>query len=107
VSSAKSAKLTAWVCGVSLIYRLYTVCAGTESCGIPACISLGVDSSPSTKTLNILSDRYQLMNRIKFTGKCKFDSLYSKPGCHVVSKAFSVSKNTAAVDTLLLKFRVI
>jgi hypothetical protein len=26
--------------------------------------------------------------------------------CHVVSKAFSVSKNTGAVDTILLKFKV-
>jgi hypothetical protein len=36
---------------------------------------------------------------------CNSDSLYSRPGCHVVSKAFSMSKNTAAVDILLLKFR--
>jgi hypothetical protein len=31
-------------------------------------------------------------------------NLYSKPGCHVVSKAFSISKNIAAVDMLLLKY---
>jgi hypothetical protein len=30
--------------------------------------------------------------------------LYSRPGYHVVSKAFSISKNTAAVNILLLKF---
>jgi hypothetical protein len=29
---------------------------------------------------------------------CNSDSLYSRPGCHVVSKAFSMSKNTAAVN---------
>jgi hypothetical protein len=32
--------------------------------------------------------------------------VYSKPRCHVVSKAFSVSKSTVAVDMLLLKFKV-
>jgi hypothetical protein len=31
------------------------------------------------------------------------DNLYSRPECHVVSKAFSISKNTATVD-ILLKF---
>jgi hypothetical protein len=35
-----------------------------------------------------------------------FDNLYNKPECHAVSKAFSMSKNTAAVDILLLKLRV-
>jgi hypothetical protein len=37
---------------------------------------------------------------------CNVDNLYSKPKCHVVSKAFSISKNTAGVDVLLLKFHV-
>jgi hypothetical protein len=36
---------------------------------------------------------------------CNSDSLYSRPGCHVVSTVFSMSKNTAAVDILLLEFR--
>jgi hypothetical protein len=34
------------------------------------------------------------------------DSLYSRPECHILSKAFSRSKTTAAVDILLLKFMV-
>jgi hypothetical protein len=34
------------------------------------------------------------------------DNFYSRPECHVVSKAFSITKNTAAVDILLLKFSV-
>jgi hypothetical protein len=33
-----------------------------------------------------------------------WDNLYSRSGLHVVSKAFSISKNTGAVDILLLKF---
>jgi hypothetical protein len=45
------------------------------------------------------------MSLIKLTEKSNFDTLYSKPVCHVVSKAFSISKNTAAVD-MLLKLRV-
>jgi hypothetical protein len=32
--------------------------------------------------------------------------LYNKPGCNVVSKDFSISKNTIAVDMLLLKFNI-
>jgi hypothetical protein len=32
---------------------------------------------------------------------CNVDNLYSKPRCHVVSKDFSKSKNTAAIDMLL------
>jgi hypothetical protein len=34
------------------------------------------------------------------------DSVCSKPECHVVSEAFTMSKNTAAIDILLLKLRV-
>jgi hypothetical protein len=33
------------------------------------------------------------------------NNLYSRPECHVVSKAFLISKNTAAVDILFFKFR--
>jgi hypothetical protein len=57
--------------------------------------------------LNFLLVRNELMSFVKFSGNCNFDILYSKPACHVVPKAFSMSKNTAAVDILLLKFMVI
>jgi hypothetical protein len=46
------------------------------------------------------------MSLIKLFGNSNLLNLYSKPGCHVVSKVFSISKNTAAVDILLLKLRV-
>jgi hypothetical protein len=46
------------------------------------------------------------MSLFKLTEKSNFDNLYSKPVCHVVSRAFSISKNTAAEDMLLLKLRV-
>jgi len=43
---------------------------------------------------------------IKLDEKCGSGSLYSKPGCHVVSNIFSISKKTAVVDKLLLKLKV-
>jgi len=91
---------------VSFIYRLYRIGDGTELRGTPACISRGVDSSPSTITLNFLLERNELVSLIKLNEKCNSDSLCSKPGCHVVSDAFSISKKTAAANIFLLKFRV-
>jgi len=88
------------------VYKLFSVEARTESCGNPASVYLGLDIFPSTETLNFLWDRYELISFIKLTGSCNFNNLYNKPGCHVVLKAFSMSKNTASVGILLLKFRV-
>jgi hypothetical protein len=48
----------------------------------------------------------ELMSFIKLVENSNLDNLYSKPECHVVSKAVSMSKITAAVDILLLKLRV-
>jgi hypothetical protein len=62
-----------------------------------------VDSSPSTITLNFLWEGNELISLIKL-GDSLY-SLYSKPGCYVVSNAFSISKRTAAVD-MSLKFKV-
>jgi hypothetical protein len=46
------------------------------------------------------------MSFMKFAEKCNFDNMYSNPECHVVSKTFSISNNTAALVILLLKFSV-
>jgi hypothetical protein len=46
------------------------------------------------------------MSLIKLVENSNSDNIYSKPECHMGSKAFSMSKNTAAVDILLLKLRV-
>jgi hypothetical protein len=46
------------------------------------------------------------MTLIKLVENFNLDNLHSKPECHVLSKAFSMSKKTAAVDILLLKLRV-
>jgi hypothetical protein len=42
---------------------------------------------------------------IKLVENSNLDKFYSKPHGHVVSNAFSMFKNTAAVDILLLKLR--
>jgi hypothetical protein len=78
----------------------------TKSCDTLACISLGVYISPSTETLNFLWERKELISLTRLIGNFNLDNVYSKPRCHVVSKEFSISKNTAAVDMLLLKLRV-
>jgi hypothetical protein len=87
---------------VSFMYKLYNVGARTEPCGT----HLGVDNSFFTETANFLLDRYELTSLIKLVENCNVYSLYNKSGCNIVSKAFSMSRNTAAVDILLLKFRV-
>jgi hypothetical protein len=91
--------------GGSFTYILYNVGDRTEPRGTPACISLHVDISPSTKT-KFSSERKDLISCINLVENSNFDNLYSRPECHVVSKAFLMSKNTAAVDILLLKLRI-
>jgi hypothetical protein len=46
------------------------------------------------------------MSLIKLVENCNLDKLYNKTECHVVSDAFSMSKNTAVIDILLFKLRV-
>jgi hypothetical protein len=78
---------------------------GTGPCVTPACISLGTDVMPSTETVNFLFERHELISFTELVEISSFDCLYSKLWCHVVSRAFSISKNTAAVD-MLLEFSV-
>jgi hypothetical protein len=54
----------------------------------------------------LLCERKELMSLNKLVENSNLDHLYSKPECHVVSKGFSMSKNTAAEDIFLLKLRV-
>jgi hypothetical protein len=56
--------------------------------------------------LNFLLERKELISRIKLVKNFNLDNSYSKPECHVLSKAFSIYKNTAAIDIFLLKFKV-
>jgi hypothetical protein len=88
------------------MYKLYNIGERTERCGTPACISLGVDNSPSTETLNFMLERNGLISLIVLAESINLINLYSKPGCQVVSEAFSICKNTAAIERLLLKLKV-
>jgi len=78
----------------------------TEPCGTPACISRGANISSSTETLNFLSNRNDLIRMSMLTENCNWYSMYKKPGYHKASEAFSISKNTAAVNTQLLEIKV-
>jgi hypothetical protein len=51
-------------------------------------------------------ERKALMSLIKLVENSNLNNLYSKPECHVVSEAFSMTKSTATIDILLLKLRV-
>jgi hypothetical protein len=88
------------------MYQLKRVGDMTEPYCTPACISLIVDMSPSTETSNFYCERKEPMSLIKPVASSNFDNIFSKPKCHVVSKAFSMPKDTASVDILLLKLRV-
>jgi hypothetical protein len=77
-----------------------------EPCGTSACITLGVDISPSTETLNFLRQRKEPISLIKLVENSNLDYFYSKRDCHVISKTFSMSKNTAVIGIIMLKLRV-
>jgi hypothetical protein len=77
-----------------------------EPCSTPAFISLGIDISPSAETLNFHYERNALIRLIKMVENSNLNNLYIKPGCLVVSKVFFISKNSAAVDILLLKLSI-
>jgi len=67
-----------------------------EPCGTPASIPQGAGISQSIETLDFLSERTELINRITLAEK-----LQLAHACHVVSKVVSISKNTAPVGKLL------
>jgi hypothetical protein len=75
------------------MYKLYSTGARTKPCGTPAATFLG----ELPETLNVLLVKKEAIGLMRLIGNCNSDSLYSRPRCHVVSKAFSMSKNTAAV----------
>jgi hypothetical protein len=83
--------------GGRLEYQLYRVGTSKGTCGT-SCIS------PSTVTLNVLLGRNELTSLIIPDEKYNLDSSCNKTWCQVTSKAFSISKNTTAIDKLILKF---
>jgi hypothetical protein len=89
------------------MYEVYNTGAWTEPCGTSAATSLGEESSPSTETLNFILAKRDAISLMRLIRNCNSYRLYeySRPGCHVVSKVFSMLKNRSAVDILLLKLR--
>jgi hypothetical protein len=101
VSTAKRPRLT-------IIIYIQVVEGGVQD-GIlwhPCFHFLGIDILPSTETQNFCCYRNELRSLIIQVENSNLDNLYNKSGCHVVSEAFPISKNTAAVDILLLKIMV-
>jgi hypothetical protein len=92
--------------GASFMYKVNRLGDKTEHCGTLACISLGLDISPSIKTLNLRCERKDRIGLVKLFENANFDNLYSNPECHAISRSFSMCKNTASVDILWLKLRV-
>jgi hypothetical protein len=82
------------------IYGLCDIGARTQPWGTSAIIFLGVENSPSNKKLNFLSVRKEAISLMSLVENYKSYNLYRRPECHVVSKAFSISKKTAAVEIL-------
>jgi hypothetical protein len=74
--------------GIIYIYILYRLGDRTETCGSRACISLGVDISPSTETLNFLFERKELMSLIFSAENFNVNNVYSRPGCQDLSDTF-------------------
>jgi hypothetical protein len=91
--------------GLHLCINCIVLGARAEPCGIPAATFPGKEGSPSSENLNVLLVKKEAISLMRLIGNCNTDSLYSRSWCHVASKAFSMSKNIAAVDILLLKFR--
>jgi hypothetical protein len=67
-----------WALGASFIYILYKIGERTETCRTSACISLGADISPSTKTMDFLFERNELSSLIILAENFKCYNLYIK-----------------------------
>jgi hypothetical protein len=57
------------------MYKLYGVGDRTEPCGIPVCMYLSDDISPSTENLNFFCERNELMIIINLVENCNLDNL--------------------------------
>jgi hypothetical protein len=96
VLSAKRPRQTPGVWCVLFVYILCNVGDRAEPCGTPACISLGVDISPSTETTEVLilviqprngEHRKRLLHYCMFS-RCRRNNmsteLFSSNGCCTV-----------------------
>jgi hypothetical protein len=76
----------------SFMYILKRVGDRTEPCGTPACISLGVDISPSTEWLNFHCERIDPVSLIR---------LVENPYCHYIASAPTTQKTASVLETCL------
>jgi hypothetical protein len=104
VSSANRASCVPGCARASFMYKLYSIGTRMEPCGTPNAFYLGEKSSPSTEILNCLLVKKVAIHLMRLEN-CSSESLCSTPGCYAVSKSFSISKNRAYIDILLLKLR--
>jgi hypothetical protein len=91
-------------CLWSFMYILYNVGGQDEKLWhpcfyVPWLTHFVFDRYPELSLIKLIS----LIRLIKYFNP---DNLYTKPQFHNVTKALSISKNTAAVDMLLLKFKI-
>lgn len=80
---------------------MYNTGARTDHSGTPAPISLGVENSPFTEVLFSVSEK-EPISLTRLVENYNSDSLYSRTNCHIVSKAFSIFKNSAVVDIIVV-----
>lgn len=94
-----SAYVTIRTSSMSAVYIVYRVGPRTLFCGTPAHMGRFVDFSPSTTTQNVLSFKMLLTDWNNSAVKMVFNLLRS-PGCHTLSKACWISKNSATTYSL-------
>lgn len=102
------AKRAGWIFrikGLNLYRNVTTWGHRTRTCGAHARVCLDVNISLLTETLKFSSQRKELMCLITLIVNFNLCNFYSKQRWHVVSKRFSISKNTETVD-ILLKFEI-
>jgi hypothetical protein len=95
-SSTRRARWTPKVWGMSFIHKLYRVGDRTDPYGTPL-VFLSGSRHFSFNRNSEFSVSKEIISLIMLAENFKENNFYKKPGCLLVSKAFSMSKNTAAV----------
>jgi hypothetical protein len=83
-----------WFWEISFLYKLYILGSRTERCRTPACISQGVDSSPSTANLNVLLE-------VTVAEKRSAESLYNRSGVSNAKSFFDIQEYRSRGHTVI------
>ena len=79
-----------------------------DPCGTLAAILYSFDLTPLTDTINFLSlKKFEMILVVRYVGTLCLSNLKINPRCQTVSKAFSKSTKSIAVDLFLLEFKLI